>query len=249
LAAAQAPVTGFAEADYGLEMREIVLDTETTGLNPATGDKIVEIGCVELINHLPSGETYHQYINPERPMPEEAFAIHGLSDEFLADQLVMNDVAESFLEFIGDAPLIIHNAEFDLRFINAELKALDRPILAKARAIDTVVLARTAFPGAPASLDALCKRFGIDNPSRSLHGALLDAQLLAEVYLELIGGRQADMGLKDDAGGPGDTQGEAQSEASGDTARRPPRPHAASGPEKAAHNDFLDKIDKPIWRE
>jgi DNA polymerase-3 subunit epsilon len=226
-------------------MREIVLDTETTGLNPATGDRIVEIGCVELIDHLPSGETYHQYINPERPMPEEAFAIHGLSDVFLDDQLPMSDVAEAFLEFIGDAPLVIHNADFDMRFINAELTALDRPTLPKTRAIDTVTMARNAFPGAPASLDALCKRFGIDNSSRSLHGALLDAQLLAEVYLELIGGRQADMGLKDDAPGPS----EAQSEAAGDTARRVPRPHAATEAEQAAHGAFLDKIDKPIWRE
>jgi DNA polymerase-3 subunit epsilon len=226
-------------------MREIVLDTETTGLNPANGDRIVEIGCVELINHLPSGETYHQYINPERLMPEEAFAIHGLSDEFLADQLPMSEVAEAFLEFIGDAPLVIHNADFDMRFINAELTALDRPTLPKTRAIDTVTMARSAFPGAPASLDALCKRFGIDNSSRSLHGALLDAQLLAEVYLELIGGRQADMALKDDAPGPS----EAQSEASGDSARRAPRPHTATESEQSAHGAFLDKIEKPIWRE
>ena len=225
-------------------MREIVLDTETTGLNPATGDKIVEIGCVELINHLPSGETYHQYINPERPMPEEAFAIHGLSDEFLADQLVMNDVAESFLEFIGDAPLIIHNAEFDLRFINAELKALDRPILAKARAIDTVVLARTAFPGAPASLDALCKRFGIDNTSRSLHSALLDAQLLAEVYLELIGGRQAALGLA--------VEEDAHEDADGNVWRIAPRPvplpPRLSQDEIARHRAFVSTLgDEAIW--
>jgi DNA polymerase-3 subunit epsilon len=226
-------------------MREIVLDTETTGLNPATGDRIVEIGCVELINHLPSGETYHQYINPERPMPEEAFNIHGLSDEFLADQLPMSDVAEAFLEFIGDAPLVIHNADFDMRFINAELTAMDRPPLSKARAIDTVSMARSAFPGAAASLDALCKRFGIDNSSRSLHGALLDAQLLAEVYLELIGGRQADMGLKDDASGPS----EVRPEAAGDAARRAPRPHAATDAEQTAHDAFLEKIEKPIWRE
>jgi DNA polymerase-3 subunit epsilon len=225
-------------------MREIVLDTETTGLNPATGDRIVEIGCVELINHLPSGETYYQYINPERPMPEEAFAIHGLSDEFLAEQPVMADVADAFLEFIGDAPLVIHNAEFDMRFINAEFAALEMPALAKSRAIDTVGLARTKFPGAPASLDALCKRFGIDNTSRSLHGALLDAQLLAEVYLELIGGRQSDMGLKGDAGGADSPTGESQS-----AARRPPRPHAPSDADLAAHNEFLGKIDKPIWRE
>ncbi|MAF49438.1 MAG: DNA polymerase III subunit epsilon [Rhodospirillales bacterium] len=223
-------------------MREIVLDTETTGLNPAAGDKIVEIGCIELDNHLPTGRTYHQYINPERPMPEETFAIHGLSDEFLAEQLVMADVAEAFLEFIGAAPLVIHNAEFDLRFINAELEALDRPPLPAKRAIDTVGLARSAFPGAPASLDALCKRFGIDNSSRALHGALLDAQLLAEVYLELIGGRQPDLKLKNDAAAAGTA-------AAAETARRAPRPHAPSQAELAAHDKFLEKIDKPVWRE
>ena len=222
-------------------IREIVLDTETTGLNPAGGDKIVEIGCVELINHLPTGQTYHQYINPGRRMPEEALAIHGLSDEFLAEQPAMNEVAGKFLEFIGDAPLVIHNAAFDMRFINAELAALDRPPLSSSRAIDTVALAREAFPGAPASLNALCKRFNIDNSSRSLHGALLDAQLLAEVYLELIGGRQADMGLHGVVSDSGP--------AAANGARRPPRPHGPSKAEQAAHDTFLKKIDKPIWRE
>ena len=179
-------------------MREVVLDTETTGLNPSTGDRIVEIGCVELVNHVATGKSFHQYVNPQRPMPDEAFRVHGLSDEFLADQPVMSDVMADFIEFIGDAPLIIHNADFDMRFINAELNLLDETPLQMARAVDTVRLAREKFPGAPASLDALCKRFGIDNSSRSLHGALLDAQLLAEVYLELIGGRQRDFELAAD---------------------------------------------------
>ena len=221
------------------DTREIVLDTETTGLNPANGDRIVEIGCIELINHVATGNYYHQYINPERLMPDEAFAIHGLSDEFLAEQPVMADVMEAFIEFIGDAPLIIHNAEFDLRFINAELKLMAEPALKADRAIDTVRMAREKFPGAPASLDALCKRFGIDNSTRSLHGALLDAELLAEVYLELIGGRQTGMDLAADAA--------SESVEVQEAARREPRPHAPSDTEAAAHKAFLEKIKDPVW--
>ena len=220
-------------------MREIVLDTETTGLNPATGDRIVEIGCVELINHMATGRSYHQYINPERSVPDEAFRVHGLSDEFLSDKPVMADVMADFIEFICDAPLIIHNADFDMRFINAEINRLGHSPLQMARAIDTVRLARDKFPGAPASLDALCKRFGIDNSTRSLHGALLDAQLLAEVYLELIGGRQPDFELSAErAKAPVAAQ---------DSKRRCPRPHAASKEELAAHKDFVDRLDNPIW--
>ncbi len=220
-------------------MREVVLDTETTGLNPATGDRIVEIGCVELINHLATGKSYHQYINPQRPMPDEAFRVHGLSDEFLADQPVMADVMESFIEFIGDASLIIHNADFDMRFINAELILLGREQLKMARAVDTVGLARKKFPGAPASLDALCKRFGVDNSSRSLHGALLDAQLLAEVYLELIGGRQPNFELASNR--------VAAPLGARDAPRREPRPHVASEEELAAHKVFIEKLKDPIW--
>ena len=208
-------------------MREVVLDTETTGLNPSIGDRIVEIGCVELVNHVATGKSFHQYVNPQRPMPDEAFRVHGLSDEFLADQPVMSDVMADFIEFIGDAPLIIHNADFDMRFINAELNLLGQTQLQMARAVDTVRLAREKFPGAPASLDALCKRFGIDNSSRSLHGALLDAQLLAEVYLELIGGRQPDFELAADR--------VAATVACRDAERREPRPHAASDEELSAH--------------
>lgn len=221
-------------------MREIVLDTETTGLSPRDGDRIVEIGCIELVNHVATGETYHQYVNPERPMPEEAFAIHGLSDDFLSGQPAMADVMDGFLEFIGDAALVIHNAEFDMRFINAELDRLGRDELPMSRAVDTVRMAREKFPGAPASLDALCRRFDIDNSSRSLHGALLDAELLAEVYLELIGGRQPDLELKADR---------AKSDArAGSAERREPRPHDAGEEELAAHRAFLEKIEDPVWR-
>jgi DNA polymerase-3 subunit epsilon len=174
--------------------REIVLDTETTGLNPQTGDRIVEIGCVELINHIPSGAHHHIYINPERAMPEEAFKVHGLSDQFLADKPVFAAIADDFLAFLGDACLIIHNAPFDIGFLNAELARLQRPQLTNA-VIDTVMLARKVHPGARVSLDALCKHYGIDNSRRSLHGALLDSEILAEVYLELIGGRQTGLEL------------------------------------------------------
>ncbi len=221
-------------------MREIVLDTETTGLSPRDGDRIVEIGCIELVNHVATGETYHQYVNPERPMPEEAFAIHGLSDEFLSGQPVMADVMDGFVEFLGDATLVIHNAEFDMRFINWELDRLGRDELPMSRAVDTVRMAREKFPGAPASLDALCRRFNIDNSTRSLHGALLDAQLLAEVYLELIGGRQPDLELKAQK-----AKSDARAESS---ERREPRPHAADEEELAAHRAFLEKIEDPAWR-
>ncbi len=176
-------------------MREIVLDTETTGFNPDEGDRIVEIGAVELINHMPTGQTYHQYINPERSMPQGAFEVHGISDDFLKDKPVFSAIVGEFLEFAADARLVIHNASFDMKFLNAELGRLDLPPIPWERAIDTLELARRKFPGAPASLDALCRRFGIDNSARVLHGALLDAQILAEVYLELIGGRQPDFGL------------------------------------------------------
>ena len=220
-------------------MREVVLDTETTGLNPSTGDRIVEIGCVELVNHVATGKSFHQYINPQRSMPNEALHVHGLSDEFLADQPVMADVMADFIEFIGDAPLIIHNADFDMGFINAELKLLGQTQLQMSRAVDTVRLAREKFPGAPASLDALCKRFGIDNSSRSLHGALLDSQLLADVYLELIGGRQPDFELAADR--------VAAPVAARDAVRREPRPHAASEEELAAHKTFVKKLKSPIW--
>ena len=176
-------------------MREIVLDTETTGFDPDTGDRIVEIGAVELMNHLATGRHFHVYINPERDMPADAFAVHGLSTEFLSDKPRFAEVAADFLAFIGDARLVIHNAAFDMKFLNAELRRAGHPTMPMSRALDTVAMARQKFPGAPVSLDALCRRWGIDNSNRTLHGALLDSELLAEVYLELIGGRQPDLVL------------------------------------------------------
>ena len=181
-------------------MREIVLDTETTGLEPAEGHRIVEIGAVELFNHMPTGRTFHQYINPLRPMPKEAFEVHGLGDDFLRDKPVFQAVGQAFLDFIEDSRLVIHNAAFDMKFLNAELGWAGLPTLAAERALDTLLIARKRFPGSPASLDALCRRFGVDNSSRERHGALLDSEILAEVYLELVGGRQPDLVLAGQAG-------------------------------------------------
>ena len=176
-------------------MREIVLDTETTGLDPQDGHRIVEIGAVELYNHVPTGNVYHQYINPLLSMPDQAFAIHGLSDEFLSDKPKFSEIAKEFLDFIGSAKLVIHNAAFDIKFINAELKSIDEEEITFDRATDTLAIARKKFPGSPASLDSLCRRFKIDNSARVVHGALLDSQILAEVYLELVGGKQPDFAL------------------------------------------------------
>ncbi len=223
--------------------REIVLDTETTGLDPNAGHRLVEIACVELVNHLPSGRTFQRYLNPERDMPSDAQAVHGLTAEFLAEHPVFASVVAEFLEFIGDdARLVIHNAEFDLKFVNAELGKLGFPALSARRAIDTVQLARRKFPGAPASLDALCGRFNIDNSSRTVHGALLDAQLLAEVYLELVGGRQATIEL---VAGAVSAIGVIAAE----RPVRPPRPHAPSADELAAHLALLEQIKAPLWLE
>ncbi|KFI27916.1 DNA polymerase III subunit epsilon [Haematobacter massiliensis] len=176
-------------------MREIVLDTETTGFEPEQGDRIVEIGAVELFNHMPTGRTFHVYINPERSMPPDAFEVHGLGDDFLRDKPVFGQVAQDFLNFVGDARLVIHNAAFDMKFLNAELGWLGLPRIPFEQAVDTLAIARRRFPGSPASLDALCRRFGVDNSAREKHGALLDSEILAEVYLELIGGRQPDFAL------------------------------------------------------
>lgn len=183
-------------------MREIVLDTETTGLDPSTGDRIVELGAVELVNHMPTGNTFHRHVNPQRAVPAEAAAIHGLTTSFLADKPVFSQVVGDLLEFLGDARLVIHNASFDMKFLNAELGWCGRPTLPAGRALDTLDLARRRFPGAQNSLDALCRRFGVDNSGRVHHGALLDSELLAEVYLELIGGRQPDLTLTVAATGP-----------------------------------------------
>jgi len=182
-------------------LREIVLDTETTGLDPATGDRIVELGAVEIVNHMPTGRTFHAYVNPQREVPEEAVRVHGLTTAFLADKPVFARVAESFAAFLGDARLVIHNAGFDMRFLNAELGWAGFEGLAWGRAVDTLELAKRRFPGANNTLDALCRRFGVDNSGRQKHGALLDSELLAEVYLELMGGRQPDLTLMVVSGG------------------------------------------------
>ena len=176
-------------------MREIVLDTETTGLDPFQGHRLVEVGCVELFNRIPTGTTFHRYVNPERDMPAEAFAVHGLSAEFLKDKPCFAEVAEELIAFIGDAPLIIHNAAFDLAFLNAELERCGKMLVARERLVDTLLLARRKHPAGPNSLDHLCARYAIDNTRRTKHGALLDAEILAEVYIELIGARQAQLGL------------------------------------------------------
>lgn len=225
-------------------MREIVLDTETTGFDPHTGDRIVEIGAVELHNHVPSGRTYHQYINPERAMPNDAFEVHGLGDEFLADKPKFAEIGDAFLTFIGDAKLVIHNASFDMKFLNAELKWMGRPALPMDQAIDTLDIARKKFPGSPASLDALCRRFNINNSARTLHGALLDSEILAEVYLELIGGRQPDFAL----GG----NSKAQVAGVSDDWRAHPRPSRLSPnlteDEAAKHAAFVEEIgENAVW--
>jgi len=174
-------------------MREVVMDTETTGLDPKDGHKIVEIGAVELLNHLPTGKTFHSYLNPQRPMPNEAFEVHGLNNSFLKDKPLFKNVVVEFLDFIEDSPLVIHNAKFDMKFLNAELISIGLPTLSSERALDTLAMARQKLPGSPVSLDALCRRFGVNSLKREKHGALLDSEILAEVYLELIGGRQPEL--------------------------------------------------------
>lgn len=229
-------------------MREIAFDTETTGLDPRSGHRIVEIGCVELKNRVPTGRTFHAYVNPERDMPEEAFRVHGLSREFLAGHDVFARVAVRFLEFVEDAPLVIHNAAFDMGFVNAELERCGHALIPMERAIDTVEMARRKFPGSPASLDALCKRFGIDLSDRTLHGALLDAQLLAAVYLELSGGRQRGLELDAEIEAASAAAMTLESAGAGSSGPRAPRPHAPSSEEEAAHRAFLEKLSEPIWK-
>ncbi|MBR9762012.1 MAG: DNA polymerase III subunit epsilon [Rhodobacteraceae bacterium] len=227
-------------------MREIVLDTETTGFEPEQGDRLVEIGGVELFNHVPTGETYHVYINPEREVPEEAFKVHGLNYEFLRDKPVFRDVARDFLKFVGDAKLVIHNAAFDMKFLNAELGWLNLPQLPWEQAIDTLAIARKKFPGSPASLDALCRRFGIDNSARTLHGALLDSEILAEVYLELIGGRQPGLVL---AAGRRGGDAAQEEEDWRPRPRQTPLPSRITEEERAAHQVFVDKMgDSALWK-
>jgi DNA polymerase-3 subunit epsilon len=223
--------------------REIVLDTETTGMDPDKGDRIVEIGCVELENHVPTGRHLQLYINPEREVPAEAIAVHGITNEFLADKPVFSQVYSEFVEFIKGAKLVIHNAEFDMKFINWELKQVGHPPVPWTHVVDTLGIARKKYPGSPASLDALCRRFNIDNTERTFHGALLDSELLAEVYLELLGGRQHGLGL---LGNGINGSGEKRQV---NRPFREPRPHSASEEELATHKAFLEKLKDPLWNK
>ncbi len=227
-------------------MREIVFDTETTGLDPRSGDRMVEIGCIEVMNRVATGRTFHAYFNPDRPMPAEAEAIHGLSDAFLSDKARFADHAAELMEFLGDCPLVAHNAGFDFAFLNAELALCGLGAVGRDRMVDTVALARMRHPGAKLSLDALCSRYGIDRSHRVMHGALLDAELLAQVYVELTGGRQIGLALVADA--IADTVGNAVS-AVRRRIFRPARPHAANPVELAAHAAFLKTVEHPMWGE
>jgi DNA polymerase III subunit epsilon len=227
-------------------MREIVLDTETTGLDPLRGDRLVEIGCVEIFNLMPTGQTFHVFMNPERDMPAEAFAVHGLSTEFLAGKPLFTEVVDEFLAFIGDTPLVIHNASFDVGFINAELDRIKRPAILRDRLVDTLLLARRKHPGVSNKLDDLCSRYAIDNSRRTKHGALLDAELLAEVYIDLIGARQSQLVLAS----------ESQIAASGGYGDAPRRLREValvprvSDADREAHRTFIATLgDKPIWNE
>src|ERR1700704_633581 len=227
-------------------MREIILDTETTGLDPLRGDRLVEIGCVEILNRMPTGQTFHRHLNPERDMPVEAFAVHGLSREFLADKPFFAEVVEDFLEFIGDAPLVIHNASFDISFINAELDRVKLPPIARERLIDTLLLARRKHPGVSNRLDDLCSRYAIDNTRRTKHGALLDAELLAGGYIDLVGARQSQLILAAETrdirvGGYGEMP-----------RRQRPQPlmPRITEADRAAHRAFIATLgDKPIWSD
>lgn len=227
-------------------MREIVLDTETTGFDPFNGDRLVEIGCVELINHMPTGRTYHQYINPMRAISEEVVAVHGLTEQFLSDKPLFKEVADDFLNFIGDdSKLIIHNAAFDMKFLNAELSWVDKEPLSFDRVIDTLLIARKKFPGSRVSLDELCKRFSVDNSSRTLHGALLDSELLAEVYLELLGGREPGLVLEKKTSAS--TNEKSAAMLSIDRPFRAARLFALDPQEQQQHIDFLKEIKNNLW--
>jgi DNA polymerase-3 subunit epsilon len=225
-------------------MREIIFDTETTGFDPKNGDRLVEIGCIEMVNRVATGSTFHAYFNPQRSMPAEAEAVHGLSDAFLADKPLFATRALEFLEYIGDSPLVAHNAGFDFNFINAELTACGHPIVGLHRMIDTVALAKVRHPGAKLSLDALCSRYGIDRSHRTKHGALLDAELLAQVYVELRGGRQIGLELVAETT---EIVTEIKVLTRKDRIFRQPRPHAATVEELAAHTAFLKTVDTPLW--
>ncbi|MCC3861824.1 DNA polymerase III subunit epsilon [Pseudemcibacter aquimaris] len=224
-------------------MREVVFDTETTGFDPFNGDRVVEIGCVVVDDYLPTGEVYHVYINPERDMPTAAVNVHGLTEEFLADKPTFSEIVADFRDFCGDMNLVAHNAEFDMKFINWEMENLGFKPYPATRAVDTLAIARRKFPGANNTLDALCKRFSIDNSNRVKHGALLDAELLADVYLELMGGRQTGLGLM------AEEKKKAAATETVDVVRnfREPRAHAASEEELARHKEFISKIENNLW--
>ncbi|MDO6727100.1 DNA polymerase III subunit epsilon [Cognatishimia sp. 1_MG-2023] len=241
-------------------MREIVLDTETTGFDAKEGgDRIVEIGCVELFNHMPTGKTYHVYINPERSMPQGAFEVHGIGPDILEPpkepepgQVILRDkpvfakVGQSFLDFVRDSKMVIHNAAFDMKFLNFELARMGLRTLPMEQSLDTLAIARKKFPGSPATLDALCRRFNIDNTNRTLHGALLDSEILAEVYLELIGGRQPDFGLATNAG----SSGSVSQDDWRPTARPNPLPSRIKPEEKQAHDAFVEKMgEEALWNK
>ncbi len=227
-------------------MREIVLDTETTGLDPTQGHRLIEIGCIELFNRIPTGQTFHQYVNPERDVPDEAFAVHGISAEFLKDKPNFPQIADALLNFLGEAPLVIHNALFDLGFLNAELGRAARPPIPRERLVDTLFLARRKHPAGPNRLDDLCLRYGIDNTRRTKHGALLDAEILAEVYVELIGARQAQLILVETAS----SSGNGRSGAIATRARPLPLPDRLSEAERIAHRAFIKTLGThAIWHE
>ena len=223
-------------------MREIIFDTETTGVNPAGGDRIVEIGCIEMINRVETGREYHAYFHPERSMPSEAEAVHGLSDRFLSDKPLFADKAQELIDFLGDAPMVAHNAGFDFGFLNRELALCGREPICLTRMVCTLVIARTRHPGAKHSLDALCSRFGVDRSQRVKHGALLDAQLLAQVYIELTGGRQIGLGLVADV-----SSDSVAATTPIDRPLRPARPHFASDEEITRHRAFIARIKQPLW--
>ena len=228
-------------------MREIVFDTETTGLSPLNGDRLVEIGCVELVNRVETGRTFHAYFNPGRAMPSEAEAVHGLSEAFLSDKPLFGDLCEELLDFLGDSPLVAHNASFDFGFLNHELGHCGRQLVCMTRMVDTLVLARQRHPGAKHSLDALCTRYGVDRSLRVKHGALIDAQLLAQVYVELTGGRQIGFSLSSTSQAAKQAMESVAIQTEATQKFRPPRPHWPTNEELEAHTRFVAEIADPIW--
>jgi len=228
-------------------MREIVFDTETTGLSPNDGHRLVEIGCVEIVNRCETGRTFHKYINPQRTMPSEAEAVHGLSEKFLSDKPCFHEIVHELIEFIGDAPLVAHNANFDFAFLNWELQNCGFELICMSRMVDTLALARTRHPGAKHSLDALCTRFGVDRSQRIKHGALLDAELLTQVYVELCGGRQIGLMLAEEAVSESEGALAMMTVAAAPRIARPARPHAANEAELARHAAFIQKLVDPLW--